>query len=146
MRDVLTRRRKAVQPDSPILAEDLVALGRNLLSQSRWSEAEPLLREALAIREKATPDDWPRYDEMSMLGGALLGQGRHAEAEPMIVARLRGDEGPRDADHVTDRSRLREAAERIARLYEAWDRPDQAAAWKARLGLRDLPADVFARP
>ena len=87
---MLARRRKAVQPDSPLLAEDLAALGHNLLEQSRWSEAEPLLREALAIREKATPDDWRRYDAMSLLGGALLGQGRYAEAEPLVVAGYEG--------------------------------------------------------
>jgi hypothetical protein len=46
---------------------------------------------------------------------------------------------------VPDRFRLREAAERVVRLYEAWNQPDRAAAWKARLGLTDLPADVFAR-
>jgi hypothetical protein len=34
----------------------------------------------------------------------------------------------------------------VVRLYEAWHQPDRAAAWKARLGLTDLPADVFARP
>jgi hypothetical protein len=44
------------------------------------------------------------------------------------------------------RFRLREAAERVVQLYEAWNRPDRAAAWKARVGLPDLPADVFARP
>jgi hypothetical protein len=32
------------------------------------------------------------------------------------------------------------------RLYEAWGKTELAAAWKERLGLADLPADVFARP
>ncbi len=35
---------------------------------------------------------------------------------------------------------------RVVRLFEEWDKPDRAAAWKARLGMSDLPADVFARP
>jgi hypothetical protein len=39
---------------------------------------------------------------------------------------------------------LAEAAERIVRLYEAWDKPDAAAAWKRKLGLADLPDEVFA--
>ena len=90
LRDVLARRRKTDPPDSPLLADDLADLGRDLLMQARWSEAEPLLRESLAIREKATPDDWQRYDAMSLLGGALLGQGRYAEAEPLIVAGYEG--------------------------------------------------------
>jgi hypothetical protein len=34
----------------------------------------------------------------------------------------------------------------VVRLYEVWGKPDQSAAWKARLGLADLPDDVFARP
>ena len=44
------------------------------------------------------------------------------------------------------RSCIREAAEWVVRLYEGWGQPEKAAAWKARLGLTDLPADVFARP
>src|SRR5262249_2172888 len=85
-RDVLARRRKAVEPDSPHLADDLVNLGQVLSEQARWSEAEPLLLEAAAIRARATPDDWRRYEAMRPLGGALLVQGRYAEAEPAIVA------------------------------------------------------------
>jgi hypothetical protein len=43
-----------------------------------------------------------------------------------------------------DRPALTRAAERLIRLYEDWDKPDQAAEWKARVGMRDLPAQVFA--
>ena len=46
------------------------------MQESRWSEAEPLLREALAIREKLASDGWERFDTMSLFGGSLLGQGR----------------------------------------------------------------------
>ena len=45
-----------------------------------------------------------------------------------------------------DRFRLREAAVRVVRLYEAWGKPEQATEWKAKLGMPDLPAEVFARP
>jgi serine/threonine protein kinase len=145
-RDNLARRRKTVNPDSPLLAEDLAALGHHLLERSQWSEAEPLFREALTIRAKATPDDWTRYDAMSLLGAALLGQGRYAEAEPPIV---NGYEGMKSRDGrigVPQRSRLLEAAERVISLYEEWERRAQAAAWKTRLGMPDLPASVFAWP
>jgi serine/threonine protein kinase/tetratricopeptide (TPR) repeat protein len=145
-RDNLARRRKTVPPDSPQLAGDLAALGHHLLEQSRWSEAEPLLREQLAIREKATPDDWRHYDSMSLLGGALLGQGRHADAEPLIVAGYEGMEARESRIPVPDRPSLRAAAERVIHLFESWGRLEQAAAWKTKLGMSDLPADVFARP
>jgi hypothetical protein len=42
--------------------------------------------------------------------------------------------------------RLSEAAERMARLYETWGMPETTDGWKRKLGLADLPADVFARP
>ena len=145
-RDVLARRRKTVRPESPVLAMDLAALGGCLLVQARWSEAEPLLREGLAIWEKTPRDDWRRYEVMSLLGSALLGQGRYAEAEPLVVTgyqELKAREAPiapSPSDH------LAAARDRILALYELWGKPDQAAAWKSRLGVDDLPADVFARP
>jgi eukaryotic-like serine/threonine-protein kinase len=146
LRDTLARRRKTVEPHRPRLADNLGTLGRILLTQSRWSEAEPLLHEALAIQEKVTPDDWSRYDTMTLLGASLLGQGRYAEAEPLIVSGYEGIKARALRIAVPERHHLREAAERVVRLYEDWGKTDQAKAWKERLGLADLPADVFARP
>jgi hypothetical protein len=34
----------------------------------------------------------------------------------------------------------------VVRLYKAWGKSEQAAAWKIKLGMPDLPADVFAMP
>jgi hypothetical protein len=34
----------------------------------------------------------------------------------------------------------------VVQLYESWGRPEKAAVWKAKLGLTDLPNDVFAGP
>ena len=116
------------------------------MKQSRWSEAEPILRECLAIRDKVIPDLWQRFNTMSQLGGALLGQGRYAQAEPLIVGGYEGLKAREAKIPAPSRPRLREAAERVARLYDAWGRPDEAAAWKLKLGLADLPADVFAAP
>jgi len=41
---------------------------------------------------------------------------------------------------------LPEAAERVIRPYQARGKPEKATVWKAKLGLIDLPSDVFARP
>src|SRR5205823_5426417 len=57
-RDLLERTRKkdgAKASDTHVV---LSALGLNLLKQQRYVEAEPLLRECLAIREKQLPDAW----------------------------------------------------------------------------------------
>ena len=145
-RAVIASRRRTVRPDSPLMALDLATLGQNLLDQSRWSEAEPPLREALAIYEKAAPGDWLRYHAMSLLGGSLMGQGRHAEAEPRIIDGYVGLKAREAAIPVSDRSSIRQAAERVVRLYEDWGRPEQTAGWKLRVGMSDLPAEVISEP
>jgi serine/threonine protein kinase len=145
-RETLARRRKTEKPDSPLLAGDLGRLGLNLLNQSKWPEAETLLHECLAIREKTSPDDWSRYSAMSQLGGALLGQGKYAEAEPRIVPGYEGMKAREARIPARSKTNLAQAAERVVRLYEAWGKTEKATEWKARLGLGDLPPDVFARP
>jgi hypothetical protein len=75
-----------------------------------------------------------------------MGQAKYAEAEPMILAGYEGMKARETRIPAPDRARLREAAERVVRLYDGCNKPDQAAAWKAKLGMPDLPADVFARP
>jgi len=50
-RDVLARRRKTTRSDSLYLADDLVTLGSNLLTQAKYSEAKNPLRESLVIVE-----------------------------------------------------------------------------------------------
>ena len=47
---------------------------------------------------------------------------------------------------ATARLPMAGAGQRVVRLFEEWGKPDRAAAWKAKLGMSDLPADVFARP
>jgi hypothetical protein len=41
------------------------ALGSNPLRQNRGSDAEPILRDCLAIREKKAPDLWTTVDTKS---------------------------------------------------------------------------------
>jgi hypothetical protein len=82
----------------------------------------------------------------SLLGGALLGQGRHAEAEPLVIQGYEGLKAREAKIPAVGKPRLAEAALRVIKPYEEWGKPDKATAWKAKLGLADLPADVFARP
>ncbi len=66
----LREARKALPKGSPELAGLLAQIGSSLLQQKKWSEAEPLLRVCLAIREKKQPDDCrvsPSHDASSCL-------------------------------------------------------------------------------
>jgi serine/threonine protein kinase len=141
---LVSRRRKVVGHDRSRLGDDLVALGRNLLMRSRWQEAESLLRESLQIYGTATIDRWRHYLALSQLGGSLLGQGRYDEAEPLIVQGYEGMKAREAKIPAPDKPRFLEATERVVRIYEAWGQPAKADGWKQRLGLVDLPDDVFA--
>src|SRR5262249_30406658 len=143
---VLDRARARYGSTPPSLVFALAQLGMTLIQQGNWAQAEPVLRECLAIRATAQPDDWRSFYTRSQLGGSLLGQGKFAEAEPLIVAGYEGLKARAAKIPLAHQSCLVEAAVRVARLYEGWGKPGQAAAWKDQLGLADLPADVFATP
>ena len=145
-RDTLARRRKQEKPDSRLVGIDLAFLGRSLVKQEKWSAAEPILRECLAIREKTMPDNWLRFNAMALVGASLLGQAKYADAEPLLVAGYQGLLARAALIREADKFNLYETGERLVRLYKAWGKPEQARAWAVKLGLTDLPANVFAKP
>jgi hypothetical protein len=138
--------RKRFGPADLRTAVIMAQLGNDLLKQARWAEAEPVLRECLAIRETARPNDLDASYARSLLGGALLGQGKYAEAEPLIIGGYEGLKAREARIRPPGPLRLAEAAERVVRLYDAWGNPGQAAAWRAKLAKVQfqLPDDVFA--
>ena len=102
-------------------------LGSILLKQNKYAEAEPILRECLAIREEREANDWLRFNALSMFGAALLGQKKYVEAEPLL---LQGYEGMKQRESqipTAGKTRLPEAAERLIRLYDATNQPEKAA-------------------
>jgi serine/threonine protein kinase/tetratricopeptide (TPR) repeat protein len=79
--DELPEARQKFPKDSQQLASLFAQLGLALLEQKKAAEAEPLLRECLAIRQKTLPEHWLTFNTQSMLGGALLQQKKYADAE-----------------------------------------------------------------
>jgi eukaryotic-like serine/threonine-protein kinase len=143
-RETLDRRRKATGANNLFCFDDIAWLGRNLLTQAKNSEAETLLREGLLACDRAHPDEWRRFNIMSLLGGALCSLGRFADAEPLIVGGYEGLKARETRIAAPYRRFLAEAAERVVRLYELSGKSEQAKEWKAKLGLADLPFDLFA--
>jgi hypothetical protein len=130
LRTLLVQTRKQSGPRSVQAAGALAGLSANLLRQEKYTDAEPLLRECLAIRAKEMPDDWLTFNTRSMLGGALVGQKKYAEAEPLLLA---GYEGMKQREawmppHV--RQRLIEALERLVEIHDATGKRDEAARWR----------------
>jgi tetratricopeptide (TPR) repeat protein len=94
-----------------------VNLARVYLAKQDATSAEPLLRQALAVRLRAfEPDDWRIGLTRSLLGDALTSLGRYEEAETLLIEARRvlkpvpGMQGREAADTAT----------RLTRLYELW--------------------------
>jgi len=51
----------------------LATLCRNLLQQQKYSEAEPVARECLALREKSQPDAWTTFNNQVDAGRVPAG-------------------------------------------------------------------------
>jgi serine/threonine protein kinase len=141
LRSDLERTRNQFGPADPRTAAALAKLGRNLINQQRWAEAEPLLRESLAIRTKAAPDDWSTFSAKAMLGGSLLGQKKFPEAEPLLIEGYEGLNARRSKTPPTAQGNRTLAAVRILQLYDAWRKPDKAASWRQKLARVNLGSE-----
>jgi tetratricopeptide (TPR) repeat protein len=131
LREQLPEARKALPKDSPQLTGMLAHFGLTLLKQSNWTEAEPLLRESLAVREKTQPDVWSTFNTKSLLGGALLGQKKYAEAEPLLQAGYEGMKQREKSIPPQAVSRIVEALDRLIDLYTATSKPEEVKKWQA---------------
>ena len=120
-------------------------------SVERAREAERLLRDCLALRQRGTnATHWRTGDVRSRLGGALLvvavtdpaltlaaRLSKLTEAGPLL---LEGNEALQQMTKIDDRKYQRDALTRLVRFHEAWDelapntgKAAQAAEWKTKL-------------
>ena len=131
--ELLADTRKTAPQASPQLAAALAQFGLVLLQLKAYAEAEPLLRECLAIREKTQPDLWNTFTAKSMLGEALRGEKKYAEAESLLIAGYEGMKQREATIPPQGKDRLPEALEHLVQFYEAIGKPDEAAKWRSKL-------------
>jgi serine/threonine protein kinase/tetratricopeptide (TPR) repeat protein len=130
-RSQLAEVRKSSRSKPWDLVEPIDSLGAALLKQKKAKEAEPVLREGLAIREKKDPDSWEAFNTRSLLGTALSAQEKFSEAEPLLLAGYSGMKRHAKAVAEWDARLLPEALDRLIDLYTAANKPDEARKWKA---------------
>ena len=83
----LDRARELLPAGNPRLGSSLYALARTQMAQERPTDAEPLLREALAVRATNFPPHDPRILEIKVaLIDTLQSLGRNAEANQLRAA------------------------------------------------------------
>jgi len=133
LKEELAAARNNHPAESIELAQELAIAGLVFLSFNAWSEAEPVLRECLTIRQKKQPNDWSTFNTQSSLGGALLGQKKFVEAEPLLLEGYEGMSQREGTIPPQGKIRLQEALERLVHLNEAIDKKDQADKWRTKL-------------
>jgi eukaryotic-like serine/threonine-protein kinase len=131
-RDLLERQRHATSIPPENVANTLAGLARCLLRRDQDKDAEPLLRECLAILEKAVPDGWQPFQVKSLLGVALLGQRNYPDAESLLLEGYEGLNARKTTLPPRLTSYLSEAGARIVLLYDSWGKPEKAALWQKR--------------
>lgn len=109
-------------------ARTWVVLGKILTRAGEPARGEAYLRQAVERRSRGLkPGHWLRGEAQGALGECLTAQRRYAEAEPLLTEShdtLEASLGRRDP-------RTQEARRRLAALYEAWEKPDRAAHFRA---------------
>jgi serine/threonine protein kinase/tetratricopeptide (TPR) repeat protein len=136
-RELVQTTKEKPGPESAEYDVELVNLGVNLWGQQKHRQAEVVLRECLAIFQKKRPDDWMTFGVESMLGGSLLSQKRFAEAETHLVHGYEGMKQREDRIPAAGRFRVTQSLKHVVQLYEAWDKAEQAARWRAKLPTKD---------
>jgi hypothetical protein len=93
------------------------------------------LRECLAVRQKKTPGRWETFNTQRLLGAALLGQKKYDDAEPLLLDGFRGlkEQAAKIRVPLTRNTYERQSLEWLVQLYEATDRPAEAAKWRKEL-------------
>jgi eukaryotic-like serine/threonine-protein kinase len=144
--ELLADARKQHPKESSPLAGELTQFGKIYLELRDFWEAELLLRECMAIREKREPDVWTTFNTQSMLGAALLGQKKYADAEPLLLKGYEGMKAREATIPPQGGARIPEALDRLIELYTATNKPDEVKKYRELRAKYPLPKEMALLP
>ncbi|UCE58450.1 MAG: serine/threonine protein kinase [Phycisphaerales bacterium] len=133
-RDMVRRRLAQEHVTDSMLADSLRASAQQMVDQFEFQLAEPIAHLCLMIRKELLPREHPLItDAKRLIGQVLTSRGKYDEAESFLLdvyTALSANPGRHDLEIQT-------AVDLIVRLYEAWEKPERAAEWRARLSESD---------
>ncbi|MHC4942579.1 MAG: tetratricopeptide repeat protein [Planctomycetota bacterium] len=129
-REVLELRRDKLGHEHPDTLTSLVDLAMILMNLERSLEALPLLEEGMEIVECSLPAGHPLRSRYFMrLGECLARLKRFEDAESYL---LKGYEGF-NTYSGEKYAKTVQTVRLLISLYESWERPEQAEAWRSKL-------------
>jgi len=130
--EALKSRQRQLGGDHPDTLETINDFGVLRREQKRYDEAESMFHQALDGRRIKLGDDHPAtLESMHELAALYKEQSRYAEAEPLL---LEAAEGRRLKLGNTHPHTI-ESWNNLIALYEAWNKPEKANQWRAKLPL-----------
>jgi hypothetical protein len=101
--------------------------------QDKYAAIEPVARQCQTALTDKFPDEWVSFSGRCLLGCCLVGEKKYAEAEPLLLSGYDGMKQREDKVPASIKPRLIGVAAALQELFEATNRPDQAAQWKITL-------------
>jgi non-specific serine/threonine protein kinase/serine/threonine-protein kinase len=128
--ETLENRKRVLGDDHPRTLLSMNNLAAMYNNQGRYDEAETVLAEAVAGVGSALPHEhWLSGLIISKYGACLTALGRYDEAEVNLLDAHEILVAAGGAEH----SRTQKVVSNLVALYEAWNKPHQAAEWRAKL-------------
>ena len=133
-REALAIRRLVLGNEDPKVGGSLVLLATTLCDAGKPAEAESFARSGWDIFHRKQPDDWRAYNAQAVLGRSLAGQTNYLAAEPLLLSGCLGLEQRLAAMPAAAKPYYAQALRSLIQLYKAWDKPEPAEQWRAKLG------------
>ena len=112
------------------LSRPLGLLAELHMDRGDFAGAEPLMLEIKEIAAGAVDPESVEQCNIDILWArCLTGLGRYPEAEPPLMHAY----AVFDSTQGTENDRTQRAMAGLVKLYTAWEKPDEAAAWQARI-------------
>jgi tetratricopeptide (TPR) repeat protein len=141
--ETLRRQLAKLGADHPHRLMALNHTGTCLLKMKRYGEADTLLRDCLALRERKDPTSWWVGHTKSQLGQSAVVLKRYAEAEPLLLEAHQELSAGKDKMPARYQGYVAEAARALADLYDAWGRNDRAAEWRKKLEVHQKESGIM---
>jgi hypothetical protein len=143
--DVLARRRRVLGAEHPDTIVTMTDQAMTYASERKFVQGEQLAREARDRSRKIEPESWRRYYAESLLGENLAGLKRYAEAEPLLLEGYNGMMAHADQIIAPQHFVVERASAWVPQLYDAWGKPERAAAWRRQAAVGNSAVESAAQ-
>ncbi|MDA7597885.1 serine/threonine-protein kinase [bacterium] len=122
--------KKVKGPNDYLHFRMLLSLAYSYWHSEQLDKAEAKFRQYVTPLKELGDQSESFFNIQSTLGGLLTVRKKYSEAEPFLLTAY---EGLKTSSDPNETPYLKHSLIRLTKLYQAWEKPDQAAKWQAEL-------------